>query len=294
MTEQRIQTGTRLGSMLLDHIFMCLIMVVLMIPLMVTTFSHAFTTSHEEMNPATPSWIFYVVLLFIAIYLGKDSINGRSLAKRITKLQVVENSTGQVASPLRCLIRNLFIIIWPIEVISAMINTERRIGDRVAGTKLVAFDPTKEQPKTNIKQIILTLVIAYFSVLVIFYPIHSFQSGLFTPNVDYVASSYNEQESKEVEKLFADSMSNDLSADIRVYDTVKHENLKFISIVFNLKSDYFESEREYEHLKSRVNNLLFTKFPKNSFVGQAKFVFKEPGHMESRWTKLDWRKESGK
>jgi uncharacterized RDD family membrane protein YckC len=159
---KQISTGTRLGAMLLDHLFMTMIAMVFFIPGMILIFADAFNVTHEQTSPNFMGGTWgYIGLLGFAIYFCKDSINGRSIAKRILKLQVVDNSTEQVASPLKCFIRNIFIIIWPIEGIIALANPSRRLGDRVAGTKLIVFDPTLEQPKTTIVQVLIPVVIAY-------------------------------------------------------------------------------------------------------------------------------------
>ncbi|HXB10712.1 MAG TPA: RDD family protein [Bacteroidia bacterium] len=289
-----ISTGKRLGSMILDHIFMMLIILVVLIPEIATQITTAFKVSHDQMSSENSSMMVYEVALFFAVYLCKDSINGRSLAKRITNIQVVDNVSGLAASPLKCFVRNIFILIWPVEVIVAMINPEKRIGDRVAGTKLIPFDKTLEQPKASFVQIIISLCLAFGLMLLIIIPFRAFQSKLYGQNVKFVESSYNEQESKETEKLFADSLGNSMNADIRVYDQIQNDSLKYISIIFLFKENYFESEREYEGIKSKAIKLLLTKFPMNSFIGQAKYVFKEPGHIETRWTILDWRKQAEK
>ena len=43
--------------------------------------------------------------------------------------------TDTVASSLKCLIRNITIILWPIEVIVVLVSPSRRIGDFIAGTE---------------------------------------------------------------------------------------------------------------------------------------------------------------
>ena len=168
MKIKQISTGTRLGSMLLDHLIMTMIAMVFAIPGLIFS---VFETFGETQGQTTPSFMSggfgYIGMLGFAVYFCKDCINGRSIAKRILKLQIVNNSTGQVASPLKCLIRNLFIILWPIEAIVALTNTSRRLGDRVAGTKLIVFDPTIEQPKVNIGQVLIPFVIAYFLMVLL-------------------------------------------------------------------------------------------------------------------------------
>src|SRR5688572_26999482 len=161
MNEQKVNPGTRFGTMILDHIIMTMIAMVFSIPGMIIGFADAFKVSHEQTTPDIFGGLSYVGLIGLAVYLCKDCINGRSIAKRILKLQLVDNKTGQVASPLKCFIRNIFCILWPIEVIVALVNPSRRIGDVVAGTKLVPFDPALEQPKPNFGQIAISLGIAY-------------------------------------------------------------------------------------------------------------------------------------
>ncbi|WP_315814421.1 RDD family protein [Paraflavitalea speifideaquila] len=114
----------------------------------------------------------YIFLIGFALYFCKDSIKGRSFGKRVTRLQVLDNTTGQVASPLQCLVRNLFCIIWPIEVIVTLTNPTRRIGDRVAGTRVALYDPfTAPQPKLAAGKILFSLVISYAVMVLTFLPL---------------------------------------------------------------------------------------------------------------------------
>ena len=154
--------------MLLDHVFMTIIVMVFFLPTLISDFSDAFKISHEQTDSKfmeRPT--VYIAMLGFALYFCKDIINGRSIAKRILKLQVVDNATGRVATPLQCFVRNIFCVLWPIEVIVAMRNRSGRLGDRVAGTRLVNYDPALEQPKLNIGKTVLTIIIAYGFVLLI-------------------------------------------------------------------------------------------------------------------------------
>ncbi|HYV92523.1 MAG TPA: RDD family protein [Chitinophagales bacterium] len=292
MTEQKIDTGTRLGSMVLDHVFMTMISMVFFLPGMILNFATAFKVTHEQTSPDIFGGMSYLGLLGFAIYFCKDCINGQSIAKRILKLQVVNNATGQVASPLRCFVRNIFCILWPIEVFVAIGNTSRRLGDRVAGTKLILFDPTIEQPKLKFGQIAIALALACGIMILIMLPFRSMQSKLGEQKINFVESSYNEQESKATEKLFAHSLGKNLSADVRVYDKIQNENLKYVSIIFRLKENYLEDDDNFEQVKSATVPLLLTMFPEKTFVGQLKYVFEEPGHMQMRTMPLDWRTKS--
>jgi uncharacterized RDD family membrane protein YckC len=184
MTEKKITLGTRLGAMILDHIMMTIIMVLFMLPGLISEFDTQFSVSHEQ-TMHDPFAGIYFWLFGFALYFCKDCINGRSIAKRILKLQIVDNKTGQVASPLKCFVRDVFCILWPIEIIIALINPSRRIGDLVAGTKLISFDPSLEQPKPNYAQIALSIGIAYGIMLLFMIPFNRAQSKLDRKKIDF-------------------------------------------------------------------------------------------------------------
>lgn len=276
---KQISVGTRLGAMILDHFFMTMIAMVFFIPGMISGFSEAFKVSHEQTNPNFMGGTFgYIGMLGFALYFCKDIINGRSIAKRILKLQVVDNATGQPASPIKCFFRNLLCVLWPIEVIVAMTNTERRLGDRIAGTKLVKFDATLEQPKINIGQTLIPIGIAYGAMLLLMQVMPKMEM----PKTNYSETSFNPTESKELEKLLTDSLGQYLTPDIRIYDTVKNSNLKYVSTILKLKENYLEDDNTYRQLESATETLIYSKLPKESITGQIKYIFQGSGQFQSR------------
>jgi Predicted membrane protein/domain len=278
-----INVGTRLTAMILDHFIMTIIAMVFFIPYFISSFTHLFVDSDEPMDfnfmqgPKA-----YVALFGFALYFCKDCINGRSIAKRILKLQVVDNKTGEVATPLQCFVRNIFCILWIIEVIVAITNTSRRIGDRVAGTKLVNYDSSLDQPKPNAGKIALPVIISYGLTLLLtsLLPSVSFAK----PN--YSVTSYYYRESKELEKLITDSLGQYMTPSIRVYDTVKNENLKYVSTILKLKENYISDEASYNELHTRATNLIYSKMSKETFTGQIKYVYQGNGQFQSRITTI--------
>jgi uncharacterized RDD family membrane protein YckC len=124
--------GIRLLSMLIDHAILCFVCAV---PLLITNIIF-FDPFESNSGGSISTFLFGGIVI---IYLLKDSYEGRSLAKRMVGLQVADNKTGQVASVGQCFVRNIFIIIWPVEVIVAAFNPERRIGDLVAGTRVSRY-----------------------------------------------------------------------------------------------------------------------------------------------------------
>ncbi|MBO9151601.1 RDD family protein [Chitinophaga sp. GCM10012297] len=285
---KQIRPGSRLGAMLLDHIIMVTILMFFSIPGMISGFANTFKITHEQAGPQFMGGPWeYLSMLGIALYLCKDCINGRSIAKRILSLQVVDNLTGQAASPVKCLVRNLFIVLWPIEVLVALANTGRRLGDRVAGTRLVVFETTNERPKVNIGQVLISVVIAYGFVFLLTLPFKGMMAAMEAEKINYVEASYNDRVSKETEKLFADGLGQYLAASIEVYDQVQNKPFKYVSVVFQLRENYFESSQDFEQIKSATMSLLSANFPRGKFVGRIKYVYQTGGSMQIRTMSLD-------
>lgn len=94
------------------------------------------------------------------------------MAKRIFKFQVVDFKTNKPANSIKCLIRNLTILIWPVEVIMALINTERRLGDYIAGTKLSNYEVRQNITTPNYISTIIAIPLAMLATYLLwFYPL---------------------------------------------------------------------------------------------------------------------------
>ncbi|WP_462250994.1 RDD family protein [Ekhidna sp.] len=290
--EKDTNAGTRLGSMLIDHFVMTFIAMIFFIPGMISTFATAFQVNHEQTSPDIFGGLSYVGLLGFALYLCKDSINGRSIAKRILKIQVVNNQTGEVASPLKCFVRNLFCALWPIEVIVTLANPSRRIGDMVAGTKVVPFNPDSEQPKSDFKQVGISIALAYGIMLLFMLPFEGLKSMIKSNQVAYIETSLNNSKAEEVVELFETELGDELTADVRVYDEIEEDpNLRYVSVILTLNEDYLDDDDDFEAIQERTLPILMSKYPEGTFVGQIKYVYKEPGSMITRTKLLDWREK---
>ncbi|MEM7104949.1 MAG: RDD family protein [Bacteroidota bacterium] len=154
----------RYFSMFLDHVILC----GTLLPLI---FLGYFLNQNSQ---------FVDLLLLIStftIYLSKDFLKGRSVAKRITGQVVIDQITGLPASEIKCVIRNLTIPVWLIEIIGVGVTPNKRIGDSLAGTKVVR---TSKAPGisifTDIKtyrpsiKLLLSLLIAIGYTLLVFGP----------------------------------------------------------------------------------------------------------------------------
>lgn len=166
------KVGLRLASILLDHFIMTfgLVLVAFIIfGISILTLNFpSFKVYEAPSEMDSINLIKFIPLLIIALifslYLNKDAIGGKSPAKRILGFVILNNKTNKVANPLRLLIRNLPIVIWPIEVIVSIFFHERRIGDYIAGTKVV-IDDRSNIAEIKIFQLILSL---FFGALFIF------------------------------------------------------------------------------------------------------------------------------
>ena len=157
MTESPIPLGLRLGTMLLDHIVMLVIIVPPMIIISLLVKTESFRVTPIEAGA------FFIMFL---VYLNKDFAKGKSISKRILGLRVVDRQTGEPASSLKCFLRNLTWLIWPLEVFVSIFSRTRRIGDLLANTKVRRS--TKEEVSTILLDLKKTrLDMSSFWILVI-------------------------------------------------------------------------------------------------------------------------------
>ena len=153
-------------SMLLDHAIMCFIAGVFMAPSLLYELFHL----PGATDPTSLSIIHYNAyeIFAFSLYFNKDIYLGQSPAKRILKFQVFDIRTNRPASPLQCLIRNFTVLIWPVEVVVAFINNERRLGDYLAGTKLGLYEPrpaTRPNWGLMIVAILLGMLYTYLTMV---------------------------------------------------------------------------------------------------------------------------------
>lgn len=281
-----ISAGNRLGAMLLDHFFLSVILFLLALPSLISSIAAAFRVAHE---PASGPGFFegsgkYLLLTGLALYFCKDSFNGRSIAKRLLKQQVVENRSGAPATPLRCLLRNLFCVVWPIEVLVTLGSPQRRLGDRVAGTRVIAYRPAAEKAPARWPQVALAFGLALLFLLGL---------GSVLPALPKNASaesfsprSYNPAKSRALEKLFTDSLGAYLHPDIRVYDSTSGNARPFVSLILHLHHDYLSDENDKRAMKESTEALVYSVYPKAGMSGRVQYVYQAEGSFHSSTNNL--------
>ena len=152
----------RIAAFLIDHFVMTFLLVVIVLLVMGTNIME--TNNFGKM--ATKMLLSMLFGFFL--YFAKDSVKGVSFGKWTMGIMVrTENNPTQIPSFGRLLIRNLLLIIWPIEfIILAASKSKKRLGDEFAKTIVV-----RNSNKTKILPIILTLtsVIAVFFFSIFFF-----------------------------------------------------------------------------------------------------------------------------
>jgi uncharacterized RDD family membrane protein YckC len=168
----RIPVFTRLLSMFIDYCILIVVAIVFAIPQILYEMLGPGPAERPgelfRFDPVADSggWIFFSLIGF-ALFYCKDAFDGRSPAKRILGLQLVGKSSGAPARPLQTLLRNVTVIFSPIELIAVLINPGRRLGDVIAGTKLVTYEDQMKAPNRNYRQILISFAIAYSGMMLI-------------------------------------------------------------------------------------------------------------------------------
>jgi len=80
------------------------------------------------------------------LFVSKDIFQGHSVFKLSHGIKIVDFRTEQPVCELRTVLRNSsLILLFPIEFLVAFVSPQRRIGDLIAGTKLISTDD-KQNP----------------------------------------------------------------------------------------------------------------------------------------------------
>jgi len=108
----------------------------------------------------------FALIAVTLFYLCKDIIGGQSLGKRVFSIKTVDyEDENNTPSSVSLVLRNIFIFLWPIEIIVLVFSKEkRRLGDRIAGTKVVRIT-TSLKPRAILAASLLVTILAAFVTL---------------------------------------------------------------------------------------------------------------------------------
>lgn len=180
-----VTSGNRLVSALIDYIPAMMISVVIntivtisMLPDMEQFMLN--TSQNGASDAETIEHIFQlfgvfksmVIGLSIALaiscfyFLSKDFFGGRSIGKRVMKLQLVMKDGHSPVSGIRMIVRNLFLVLWPVEVVMYLANSGQRLGDLLCKTTVVRASDENKQAINTKTLIVNMLIVAIFVSLI--------------------------------------------------------------------------------------------------------------------------------
>ncbi|MDQ3190456.1 MAG: RDD family protein [Bacteroidota bacterium] len=139
----------RIAAFIIDHFVMTFLMVSIAFIALEPNFM-------DENNPSKMMTIMLAVMIpGFVLYFAKDSLKGISVGKWIMGIMVRDvNNQNEIPSTGRLFLRNLFIIIWPVEFIVLAANDQKkRLGDKVAKT-VVVKNPNKPTKLPRISALI--------------------------------------------------------------------------------------------------------------------------------------------
>ncbi|MBB3696580.1 RDD family protein [Flammeovirga yaeyamensis] len=219
---RKVGFGERFVSMIIDHISMTFLLGMIAVPIQMSVMSEFFTSPGINSDPdqlfGSIKTLMIPYCFIYALYFCKDAFKGRSLGKLATNLQVYDNKTDEIASPIKCFVRNISIIIWPIEVIMVMINPNRRIGDYISGTYVDIYDK-KANAKVDFPKIGISYVLSVLVMGICMSPLVLW--------LEYLGSIVNDKE------VYVDTVVNEKV----VYDELSYY---FDSLEMNMDDQYIQ------------------------------------------------------
>ena len=158
-----ILTSLRLKSLIMDLIIIFIIIIPFIIPLFF------------GLNNIT--YYTFVLSLLFTFFLCKDLINFKYMGKHKYNLKIVDINHKKL-SPLKLVLRNIFIIIWPLEFVMYFINPERRLGDIIFSTKVICKKSSEDDNENIIKKGNYVIFLLIFLLLfgIIYFTIKSLHS----------------------------------------------------------------------------------------------------------------------
>lgn len=174
----------RIAAFLIDHF----VLTFLMVSIVFIALGPNFMDENDPSKMMT-TMLFVMIPGFI-LYFAKDSLKGVSAGKWIMGIMVRdEKNPNEIPSFGRLFLRNLFIIIWPIEFIVLATNDQKkRLGDKVAKTVVV---------KNSNKPTKLPRILALIGVGVVFFVFVFFFAGSAIKNSDAYKVAISEIEINE-------------------------------------------------------------------------------------------------
>lgn len=114
-----------------------------------------------------------ILSILFSCFFSKDLLSGQSIGKKRCGLKIVNLDNGEI-SIFKLILRNLFCVIWPIEIIAILVNPERRLADFILKTKIISYNWKRRESLNATFFISLSTIFCILSVL--FYTLFLFLS----------------------------------------------------------------------------------------------------------------------
>lgn len=116
-------------------------------------------------------WMSFAMAIIYSFLFCKDVNDGKSLGKRKVGLCILSEKSESVPSTIRLVLRNIFYILWPIELVLFFCNSGKRLGDLVMRTKVVLCNKEPDVTFGLTRKYICSILITTFILFIIFFSI---------------------------------------------------------------------------------------------------------------------------
>lgn len=284
--KRKLTEWLRLAVLLVEFSIMFVVLMVFSFPAQINDSLGLFRITHEAYRLETLAEpLVYLEMIGFTLFFCKDCINGQSITKRIFKLQIVDNKTGNVATPLQCFIRNTTLLLLPLECLIALIRPDRRIGDKIAGTKLVIYDKQADnRPGPSFTKYILPVALAYTLCIVMAFGLSKISFN--NPEIRFVESSYNETNSKKLEKVLTTRFSKNYTVSVKYYDSIENKKLDYVSIICFFTDSYWNNpDTSNAEIAKMTADQVYLIFPKELINGRVQYAYKD-GNSLTTWDEM--------
>ncbi|NOU93105.1 hypothetical protein GC093_07660 [Paenibacillus sp. LMG 31456] len=131
----RAERMTRLGAFFIDYLLVCIVVAIFsfLISWNIMTQSPMSAENFNKLRKLN----YFITAIGLIITMFKDVVNGRSIGKRMTNISVIDSKRNdQVPSIWRLILRNITLLIWPVDLLYFLISGNR-IGDILFSTQVV-------------------------------------------------------------------------------------------------------------------------------------------------------------
>ena len=169
----------RLVAFYIDYMVLCFFIMFLVFVLLGISFDNPEYSIQREKAKI-------VVFMCFLIFPFKDVLQGMSLGRMLLGIAVRDKDHPQnIPSTWRMVLRNLFLLIWPIEMIVLLVSKKRmRVGDKIART--VVVNAPRPVGKPMIIAIVLTMVLFLFLGTGLFVIQMSKNTQVYKISIDYL------------------------------------------------------------------------------------------------------------